>query len=64
MRRPTWLLILCTFTTGMAVVYLDVLGKSARVVAAAWHLYGPVPFVVAVLLVIICHECATDGGRA
>lgn len=64
MKRPIWLLILCTFTTGMAVVYLDVLGKSARVVAAAWHLYGPVPFVVAVLLVIICHECATDGGRA
>ena len=64
MKRPTWLLILCTFTTGMGVVYLDVLGKSARVIAAAWHLYGLTPFICAALLVIICHECATDGGRA
>ena len=64
MRRPIWLLMLCTFTTGMGVVYLDLIGKSARVVATAWHLYGPVPVVVAVLLVVICRECATDGGRA
>ena len=64
MKRPTWLLMLCTFATGMAVVYLDLLGKSARVVAAAWHLYGFTPFICAALLVIICHQCATDGGRA
>lgn len=64
MKRPTWLLMLCTFTTGMGVVYLDVLGKGARVVAATWHLYGVIPFICAVLLIIICRECATDGGRA
>ena len=63
MRRPVWLLLLCTFATGMAVIYLDLPGKAARVAAATWHLYGIWPFISLALFALVIVEAGRDGGR-
>ena len=62
--RPTLLTLAVGIATGYGLGTQGTFAPVLRLALVMWHLYGVLFYLSLFLIVVVCRECATDGGQA